>query len=182
MLPIVAGLLGAPDAMHAHRKYLSALRRELDLSPTVDGNHSAATPGVLTATAAVSPRSLLLVLPPQHVHTVQDALGVVSYINKCSKSLPRTLPRHFVLAAFVLYQRYVAPPKGLLPLWLESLPPLDATCLWSDAELKLLDDERAVRLSRRRRKQLRREYDEICLLYTSPSPRDGLLSRMPSSA
>ena len=26
------------------------------------------------------------------------------------------------------------------------------------------------------------EYLEICLLYTSPSPRDGLLSRMPSSA
>ena len=25
-------------------------------------------------------------------------------------------------------------------------------------------------------------YDEACLLYTSPSPRDGLLSRMPSSA
>ena len=24
--------------------------------------------------------------------------------------------------------------------------------------------------------------DRICLLYTSPSPRDGLLSRMPSSA
>ena len=24
--------------------------------------------------------------------------------------------------------------------------------------------------------------DNICLLYTSPSPRDGLLSRMPSSA
>ena len=27
-----------------------------------------------------------------------------------------------------------------------------------------------------------REDDETCLLYTSPSPRDGLLSRMPSSA
>ena len=26
------------------------------------------------------------------------------------------------------------------------------------------------------------DYAEICLLYTSPSPRDGLLSRMPSSA
>ena len=26
------------------------------------------------------------------------------------------------------------------------------------------------------------EQPEICLLYTSPSPRDGLLSRMPSSA
>ena len=25
-------------------------------------------------------------------------------------------------------------------------------------------------------------YDNPCLLYTSPSPRDGLLSRMPSSA
>ena len=27
-----------------------------------------------------------------------------------------------------------------------------------------------------------REHVESCLLYTSPSPRDGLLSRMPSSA
>ena len=26
------------------------------------------------------------------------------------------------------------------------------------------------------------QYDNYCLLYTSPSPRDGLLSRMPSSA
>ena len=26
------------------------------------------------------------------------------------------------------------------------------------------------------------QQQEICLLYTSPSPRDGLLSRMPSSA
>ena len=26
------------------------------------------------------------------------------------------------------------------------------------------------------------EHPETCLLYTSPSPRDGLLSRMPSSA
>ena len=26
------------------------------------------------------------------------------------------------------------------------------------------------------------EYNKCCLLYTSPSPRDGLLSRMPSSA
>ena len=25
-------------------------------------------------------------------------------------------------------------------------------------------------------------YSDTCLLYTSPSPRDGLLSRMPSSA
>ena len=33
-------------------------------------------------------------------------------------------------------------------------------------------------------KKLEREIDEFvdCLLYTSPSPGDGLLSRMPSSA
>ena len=32
--------------------------------------------------------------------------------------------------------------------------------------------------------QISRVFDElgVCLLYTSPSPRDGLLSRMPSSA
>ena len=29
---------------------------------------------------------------------------------------------------------------------------------------------------------VRRKNGESCLLYTSPSPRDGLLSRMPSSA
>ena len=31
-------------------------------------------------------------------------------------------------------------------------------------------------------KKKRKSYIEGCLLYTSPSPRDGLLSRMPSSA
>ena len=30
--------------------------------------------------------------------------------------------------------------------------------------------------------QLEEEEPDVCLLYTSPSPRDGLLSRMPSSA
>ena len=30
--------------------------------------------------------------------------------------------------------------------------------------------------------QIRMEELNLCLLYTSPSPRDGLLSRMPSSA
>ena len=33
-----------------------------------------------------------------------------------------------------------------------------------------------------RRTQVRRAWPAPCLLYTSPSPRDGLLSRMPSSA
>ena len=30
--------------------------------------------------------------------------------------------------------------------------------------------------------QISKSYNNTCLLYTSPSPRDGLLSRMPSSA
>ena len=41
------------------------------------------------------------------------------------------------------------------------------------AEVEYLVDERW---------EMVREDDEGCLLYTSPSPRDGLLSRMPSSA
>ena len=37
-------------------------------------------------------------------------------------------------------------------------------------------------VSRKRRKNGYNVLYPICLLYTSPSPRDGLLSRMPSSA
>ena len=37
------------------------------------------------------------------------------------------------------------------------------------------------REKRRAKEYLQKLYDD-CLLYTSPSPRDGLLSRMPSSA
>ena len=37
-------------------------------------------------------------------------------------------------------------------------------------------------LSRKEREMIAIVVSSICLLYTSPSPRDGLLSRMPSSA
>ena len=40
-----------------------------------------------------------------------------------------------------------------------------------------IDDDELNNLS----SELRQQYED-CLLYTSPSPRDGLLSRMPSSA
>ena len=36
-------------------------------------------------------------------------------------------------------------------------------------------------LNKKQRKEMGDEFKD-CLLYTSPSPRDGLLSRMPSSA
>ena len=37
-------------------------------------------------------------------------------------------------------------------------------------------------VSAHRTPQVLADYGTTCLLYTSPSPRDGLLSRMPSSA
>ena len=43
-------------------------------------------------------------------------------------------------------------------------------------------EKEVSRDAERERDELARELSGICLLYTSPSPRDGLLSRMPSSA
>ena len=46
--------------------------------------------------------------------------------------------------------------------------------------------EKAIIISREKRfsalSRKAKQKDKTCLLYTSPSPRDGLLSRMPSSA
>ena len=41
-------------------------------------------------------------------------------------------------------------------------------------------DEEGIRIARRLKKEF--PEDKICLLYTSPSPRDRSVSRMPSSA
>ena len=50
--------------------------------------------------------------------------------------------------------------------------PIDALHPFTNHPFKVLDDE-----------AMTRTVESIaCLLYTSPSPRDGLLSRMPSSA
>ena len=54
---------------------------------------------------------------------------------------------------------------------LERLNELERTLLWQSEKLTSLD-QRISQLER----------PTFCLLYTSPSPRDGLLSRMPSSA
>ena len=49
------------------------------------------------------------------------------------------------------------------------------TIRFGDAKMTIKKDQPA------RRKSFRARH-KCCLLYTSPSPRDGLLSRMPSSA
>ena len=84
-------------------KYVAALRKELHIS-LPNANHTALERGLLRAAGSIpsNPRSLLLVVPPKYVLTVQKALGSVTYINKCALQLPKTLPRHFVLAAWVL--------------------------------------------------------------------------------
>ena len=49
---------------------------------------------------------------------------------------------------------------------------------WSEKAKKMLRDKHAGVKTKTRDKR----DPKACLLYTSPSPRDGLLSRMPSSA
>ena len=60
---------------------------------------------------------------------------------------------------------------------LEHLLFFDRECRVCGKVKSLMDD---FYLTRKNRKTLASSYS--CLLYTSPSPRDGLLSRMPSSA
>ena len=61
----------------------------------------------------------------------------------------------------------------------EGLIKLESDC----NDLGLSDDNLIVKSANLLRNKLNLDYGaNICLLYTSPSPRDGLLSRMPSSA
>ena len=55
---------------------------------------------------------------------------------------------------------------------------------WIRSEILGASDAKNVASSLREGWELVRadQYPDTCLLYTSPSPRDGLLSRMPSSA
>ena len=48
--------------------------------------------------------------------------------------------------------------------------------------LGMSEEETLAQMSKMLRRQQRKDQNVTCLLYTSPSPRDGLLSRMPSSA
>ena len=70
----------------------------------------------------------------------------------------------------------IVAPKGVIKTWYEQELPThlpnhieNVTVLWQS------------NITKGQQEKLKSLF-EICLLYTSPSPRDGLLSRMPSSA
>ena len=65
-------------------------------------------------------------------------------------------------------------PRHSVARWIRHALAVDA-----EITVRIVDAEEGRALNRDYR---RRDYPTNCLLYTSPSPRDGLLSRMPSSA
>ena len=58
----------------------------------------------------------------------------------------------------------------------------DSSSTDEDDNIMLEDDNTSFILSEESGSEFYLVMDTACLLYTSPSPRDGLLSRMPSSA
>jgi len=144
--------------------YCRALARDLGVcDPT--GNLSVSPAGLFARTAFPA-ESLVLALPPKFVITVQEALGSGGgrYINQAALLLPRTLPRHFVLAVWVLHQKHVAKAASVWKDWLRAARhsrAYSATIFWSDEELALLEEERLISRTRARRESLRREYETM---------------------
>ena len=150
MLPLLCASLPTSKKLpKQHAAYRRALLRELGI-PGLNLTHGEGN--LLHAAEPFDPGALLLVIPPKYVLTVQEALGsgAGSLINKNARKLRRTLPRHFVLAMWVLYTKHVSKRRDdLWYLWLASLPRFD-TCpvFWGEDELRMLEEERALKRSR----------------------------------
>ena len=159
---LLAVLLFDPVVAASFDEYVAALRREMRLS-TPEGNHTALPSGLVRASGpeGIQARSLLFAIAPRYVLTVQEALGSMKYINDCALKLPKTLPRHFVLAAWVLKERYLGHPDSLWRLWLETLPPLEPATLWGSDELKALEDGRVLKATAVLREQHQHEFDSM---------------------
>ena len=72
----------------------------------------------------------------------------------------------------------MAKPKGGLTAWFGKGPKGD----WVDISAPKKKGKFQACGRKSAKGGSKRGYPKCCLLYTSPSPRDGLLSRMPSSA
>ena len=85
-------------------------------------------------------------------------------------------PLRRLLVSLILIKRPAASAHAYASIWWEDGSPLVVISRRLQEAMKAQWTQGPVELAMR--------YGEpsICLLYTSPSPRDGLLSRMPSSA
>ncbi|KAL1514957.1 hypothetical protein AB1Y20_004033 [Prymnesium parvum] len=166
-----------PPSKKALDAYQKLLRKELLLS-LPGANLSIGAEGVYAQTD-MPPRALALSIPSKYVLTVQEALGsgVGSYINKRSRELPRTIPRHFILAMWVLFEKHMVGPRsrGLWHAWIDTLPPLDnCTYFWSEAELELLEEERALKKTYARRRKLEEEFHSLVRVLLAGGLQDEL--------
>lgn len=144
--------------------YLAELRKVLGIS-LPGANISVGMHGA-TVEQAMGPRSLAMNFPPKYVLTVQKGLGsgVGGYINKQARGLPRTLPRHFILAMWLLYEKHINGKRvrNLWHYWIDTLPPLDnCTWAWDSSELDELEEERVIKRSHSRRELMQKEYDTM---------------------
>eukprot|EP01016_Furgasonia_blochmanni_P046503 TRINITY_DN6711_c0_g1_i2.p1 TRINITY_DN6711_c0_g1~~TRINITY_DN6711_c0_g1_i2.p1 ORF type:complete len:129 (-),score=3.30 TRINITY_DN6711_c0_g1_i2:11-397(-) len=122
--------------------------------------------------------------------TVLLSTRVLAFIHLCHQAMP--IPLH------ILYPHHVGCSVGMIILPLTQglilqLSTQQSITLVSISHLSSLYCPSNIRCTQNRHPKLGDPfltpifycppmYSAFCLLYTSPSPRDGLLSRMPSSA
>ena len=170
-------LISTAFGSHAHNTYVRAMRSKLGIFR--DGANVTTSREGTFASHRMDPGKLILVIPPSYVRTVQEAIGVGGWINQCALKLPRTLPRHFVLAVSVLYEMHLGNSNDLWRLWLESLPPLDnATIFWTEEQVEELEEERAIKRTRARRAQLKEEYRTMMRVLYDECMQDDLPGSM----
>ena len=125
-----------------------------------------------------------------YVWGLRKELGEGRIVTRAPGYLLRVEPSELDLARFeqLLVEARRAHPKsaaqkvrGALALWRGPALGDFAYEPFAQGEVTRLEELRWAALEQRIDADLANEF-RICLLYTSPSPRDGLLSRMPSSA
>ena len=96
-----------PPSKKKFNEYLKQLRSELKLS--MKGANITVDQSGAHAREDMEPNSLAMIIPHRYVLTVQAALGsgVGTYINKKSRELPKTLPRHWILAMWLLFEKHM---------------------------------------------------------------------------
>ena len=114
-----------------------------------------------------------------------EALGMQKSLGKIAPGYDANL--------VVVDGEYFDPKSKIVSVWIEGeehyiaskkTPTFLGTwsLKYSGSSYDLIIEDPLKTQSTEKQKEFYKAYLNICLLYTSPSPRDGLLSRMPSSA